>query len=119
MLVTGGSLRRVRQYRVPGPFAARLLLPIALTVSALWIALDQLVLVGMLLPGIFYPASVLLTGPMCLDDLKLLVGCHGTASAAPITQAPKSSRLDRALTKLTIAKPRPARACRDGHLSRR
>jgi O-antigen/teichoic acid export membrane protein len=119
LLLAAGSLRRVTRYRLPWNFAGRLLVPVALTVGVLWIARDQPVLVRLLLLGIVYPASVLLTGPVSLDDLKLLWGGRGTASAASSTQAPKSSRPDRALTKPTIAEPRPAQASPGGHVSRR
>ena len=51
LVVVGLWLRRITRYDIPWGFAARLLLPIALTAAVLWLARDQQVLARMLLLG--------------------------------------------------------------------
>jgi O-antigen/teichoic acid export membrane protein len=73
-VAAGIWLRRVARYTTPLRFAARLLLPVVLTIAALWAARNEPLWVRILLLGCVYAAGVLVAGPVRLDELRELLG---------------------------------------------
>jgi O-antigen/teichoic acid export membrane protein len=73
-LAAGTWLYRSTRYPTPLRFLARLLLPVALSVAALWAARHEPVLLQILVLGIVYAMSVLVAGPVRVNELKALLG---------------------------------------------
>jgi O-antigen/teichoic acid export membrane protein len=74
MLAAGAWLYRATRYPIPLGFLVRLLPPVALTVAALWVTRQAPVLLRITVPGIVYATSVLVAGPVRLNEMKVLLG---------------------------------------------
>jgi O-antigen/teichoic acid export membrane protein len=73
-LAAGIWLYRTTRYPTPLRFVARLLLPVALSVAAVWAARHEPVLLRILVLGVVYAVSVLVAGPVRVHEVKTLLG---------------------------------------------
>jgi O-antigen/teichoic acid export membrane protein len=81
-LAAGIWLYRATRYPIPLRFVARLLLPVALSVAALWALQHEPVLLRILVLGAVYAVSVLVAGPVRVSEVKALMGRNPEIQAA-------------------------------------
>jgi O-antigen/teichoic acid export membrane protein len=82
-IAAGFWLRFVTGCPIPVRFAMRLLLPVAVTAALLLVAEDAPLLVRLVVLGVGYPGSVLLTGLVKPRELKSLLAHERDAASSP------------------------------------
>ena len=84
----GTWLYHVTRYPTPLWFAIRLLPPVALTITALWFARSEPVILRLALLVVVYAASVLIVGPVRMQELRALLGRNRKGrSFTPVEEA--------------------------------